>query len=295
MTLDLIDLNHVGLEGAIGVYVIADPEPTLVDPGPSTTLETLRAGLEDHGLEVADLRHLVLTHIHLDHAGVSGHLTQENPALRVHAHEDALPHLASPEKLVASTRRTFGEAHDRLWGEVLPVPHECLVSASAPDWTHPAELVVISTPGHLASHLSYLSERDGTLFAGDALGIILGDGAPSYPPTPPPSLDLAAWLETLEALAVYDVERLAVTHFGVHGRFHARRKQLAEELVHLHDRVRRALDDNDMEDARRYHAEVVERLSPFRGEGAIADYLGTFPATTDWEGMKFHIERMDRT
>ena len=291
---DLIDLNHVGLEGAIGVYVITDPEPTLVDPGPSTTLETLRAGLEDLGLGVGELRHLVLTHIHLDHAGVSGHLARENPALRMHLHEDGLPHMASPEKLVASTRRTFGEDHDRLWGEVLPVPGECLVAANAPGWNHPARLRAIPTPGHLASHLSYLSERDGTFFAGDALGIILGEDAPSYPPTPPPSLDLAAWLETLEALEVYDVERVAVTHFGVHGGFHGRRVRLAEELVRLHDRVRRAIDENDLEDAERYHAEVVERLSPFRPAGAIGDYFGTFPAATDWEGMRFHIERMNR-
>jgi glyoxylase-like metal-dependent hydrolase (beta-lactamase superfamily II) len=290
-----IDLRHVGIEGAIGVYVLTDPEPTLVDPGPSTALVALRAGLAELGLAVRDLRHVVLTHIHLDHAGASGHLVRDNPAIRVHVHEDGAPHLADPEKLVASTRRTFGEAHDRLWGEVLAVPETNLVSSNAEGWSHATGLRAVATPGHLSSHLSYLSEQDGTFYAGDAMGIILGDGAPSHPPTPPPSLDLATWLETLEMLADYDPERLAVTHFGVHRSFHERRAQLAQALADLHDRVRGALERGDSEDAMRYHEEVIERLAPFRDEGAIRKYFETFPAATDWEGMKFHIERMDRS
>ncbi len=127
------------------------------------------------------------------------------------------------------------------------------------------------------------------------MGIILGDGAPPHPPTPPPSLDLATWLETLEMLADYDPERLAVTHFGVHRRFHERRAQLAQALVDLHDRVRGALERGDSGDALRYHEEVIEQLAPFRDEGAIRKYFETFPAASDWEGMKFHIERMDRS
>ena len=149
---------------------------------PSTALDALRTGLADLGLAVRDLRHVVLTHIHLDHAGASGHLVRDNPVIRVHVHEDGAPHLADPEKLVASTRRTFGEAHDRLWGEVLPVPEPNLVSSSAEGWSHVTGLRSVATPGHLASHLSYVSERDGTFYAGDAMGIILGDGAPSHPP-----------------------------------------------------------------------------------------------------------------
>jgi len=292
---ELIDLEHLGVSGAIGSYLIADPEPTLIDPGPSTTLDRLTGELERLGLRTTDLRHLVLTHIHLDHAGASGHLARRSPELTVHVHSDGLPHMADPGRLVSSTRRTFGDAHDRLWGDVLPVPRAQLVAVESEDWKAPARLRSIPTPGHIVHHRSYLSEDDGTLYSGDSMGIILGEGAPGHPPTPPPSLDLEDWLETLERLGEYDPERIAVTHFGVHGDFHERRRQLARDLVALRERVARAMARGDDADARRYHNEVIERLSPFRGEGEIADYFETFPAESDWAGMKLYLKRLERS
>jgi glyoxylase-like metal-dependent hydrolase (beta-lactamase superfamily II) len=291
----VIDLQHLGLEGAIAAYLILDPEPTIIDPGPSTTLDRLHAGLQEDGVAPGDLRHVVLTHIHLDHAGAAGHLARANPDLTVHVHSHGLPHMADPERLVSSTRRTFGEAHDRLWGDVEPVPEDQLVPSDAEGWKSPASLSAIATPGHIVHHLSYLSEADGTMYSGDSLGIILGEGAPSHPPTPPPSLDLAAWFETLEMLGAYDPERIAVTHFGIHGDFHQRRVQLAESLGKLRDRVAHALETGDTEDAKRYHVEVVEHLQRYRGEGRISDYFETFPAMSDWAGMRLYLERLGRT
>ena len=132
------------------------------------------------------------------------------------------------------------------------------------------------------------------MYAGDSIGIILGEGAPSHPPTPPPSLDLAAWNETLERLGSFDPDRIAVTHFGIHGDFQARRVQLAESLEKLRARVARAMETGDAEDANRYHAEVVEDLGRFRGDGQVKEYFETFPAMSDWEGMRLHLERLGK-
>ena len=183
---DCIDLVHLDLEGAICCYLIDAEEPTIIDPGPTTTLPRLVEELTSRGVGADDLRHVVITHIHLDHAGATGDLLEHFPKAVVHVHEDGASHLVDPERLVASTRRTFKENHDRLWGEVKPVSSDRIsawrVGESGP-W---AALRPIPTPGHIASHLAYLDERDGTLFSGDSMGITLA-GGPQHTPTPPPT------------------------------------------------------------------------------------------------------------
>ena len=107
-----IDLQHLDLEGAIACYVVDGPEPTIIDPGPTTTMDRLVGELAEVGIGPNDLRHILLTHIHLDHAGATGHLMELFPNARVHVHEDGASHMVDPERLVSSTRRTFGELHD---------------------------------------------------------------------------------------------------------------------------------------------------------------------------------------
>ncbi|MYF61777.1 MAG: MBL fold metallo-hydrolase [Gammaproteobacteria bacterium] len=179
--IELLDLEHLGLQGAISSFLLEVPEPVLVDPGPATCLDALRARLAERGLAISDLRAVFLTHIHLDHAGATGHLAGENDALTVHVHADAAPHIADPERLVRSTRRTFGEEHDRLWGEVQPVPARN-IRPWAPGDRAPLRLLrPISTPGHIGHHLAWLHDRDGVLLCGDALGVILDRRAPAHP------------------------------------------------------------------------------------------------------------------
>ena len=108
----------------ISPYWIDGPEPAIVDPGPSSSLDGLVGGLAELGVALTDIRHVLLTHVHLDHAGGAGHLVARAPQLQVHIHADGAAHMTDPERLVASTRRTFGEAHDRLWGDVTPIPAE---------------------------------------------------------------------------------------------------------------------------------------------------------------------------
>jgi glyoxylase-like metal-dependent hydrolase (beta-lactamase superfamily II) len=286
-----LDLRHLDLEGAIAAYVLEGDEPTVIDPGPSTTLERLREGLGALGIGPRDLRHVVLTHVHLDHAGATGHLMKVYPRATVYVHVDGAPHMVDPTRLVASTRRTFGEAHDRLWGDVLPVPADRIRAWSPGDPGPWRGLRPLPTPGHIAHHLAYLDEGDGTLFSGDAMGIVLSDDAPTHPPTPPPAVDLRAWQRTLEEVSVVAPERFGATHFGIHPDATARARQLAERLAALERRVRRAMERNDVEDAARYDRDVRDELAPFLGREEVERYFDLFTAATDWAGVQFYLER----
>jgi glyoxylase-like metal-dependent hydrolase (beta-lactamase superfamily II) len=288
---ECIDLNHLGLPGAIAVYVLPDGEPALVDPGPSTTLDRLRDALTRLGIGSGELRHIILTHVHLDHAGATGHLVRAYPRATVHVHIDGAPHMVDPGRLVASTRRTFGEAHDRLWGEVLPVPEHRIRAWSPGDGGPITHLRPIPTPGHIAHHLAYLDERDGTLLSGDAMGIVLADDAPSHPPTPPPSVDLRAWERTLDEIAAIGPERFGATHFGLRGEVPDRVRQMKERLARVETRVRAAMGRGDDGEAVRYDREVREELAPFLGKDEVDRYFDMFSAATDWAGVKFYLER----
>jgi len=285
-----IDLVHLGLDGAICCYLIEAEEPTIVDPGPTTALDRLVEELGVLGIGSNDLRHVVLTHIHLDHAGSTGHLMELFPKAVVHVHEDGAPHMVDPERLVASTRRTFGEAHDRLWGEVKPVSADRIRAWRPGDRGAWDGLRPLPTPGHIGHHVAYLDEREGTLFAGDSLGIALAD-APSYPPTPPPAVNLRAWAETLEEIGHIAPERFGAAHFGFHSDVEPRRVQLAERLEALEARVRAWLETGDESEVEDFAREVREELVPFKGEDWVNRYFNMFPAATDWAGVAFYLER----
>lgn len=286
-----IDLRHLDLEGAIACYLVEGVEPAVVDPGPSTTLDRLVSELAERGVGPEDLRHVLLTHVHLDHAGSTGHLVEHFPNATVHVHEDGASHMVDPERLVSSTRRTFGESHDRLWGEVKPVPEDRLRVVRPGERTPRAELRPVATPGHISHHLAYLDEEDGTLFAGDSMGIALS-GGPQHPPTPPPAVDLPDWARTLEEIGRIGPDRFGATHFGFHDDVEARRVQLKERLEALEARVRAAIRAGDeVEDAERFEREVREELAPYMGEERVNRYFDMFPARTDWAGVAFYLKR----
>jgi glyoxylase-like metal-dependent hydrolase (beta-lactamase superfamily II) len=208
--LQLLDLEHLGRERVIGSYLLAGDEPALVDCGPSSCLETLRAGLAGQGLEVGELRHLLLTHIHLDHAGAAGSLVRENPGLVVHVSEVGAPHLVDPSRLERSARRLYGDDFDRLWGPLVPVPEENVRVVG----DRVLDLEVFPTPGHASHHVSYLT-ADGACCTGDAAGVRIPPGSYVAPVAPPPDIDVEAWERTLDAIAERRPERLLLAHFGV--------------------------------------------------------------------------------
>ena len=285
-----IDLLHLDLEGAIACYLLDAEEPTIVDPGPSTTLDRLIQQLDSYGIGSADLRHIMLTHIHLDHSGATGHLVERFPGVTVHVHKDATTHMVNPERLVASTRRTFGDSHDRLWGDVKPVPPGRINSWGPGDPGPWKGLRPESTPGHISHHVAYLDERDGMLFAGDSMGIVLS-GSPPYGATPPPAVDLKAWHETLEEIRIIGPECFAATHFGFRSDVESCRIQFKKHLQALEDRVRACMRSGDESDMQAFGQEVRDELEGFLGMDKTTKFLEVFPPATDWAGVAFYLER----
>ncbi len=241
MTVEPIDLRHQATERVVGVYVVeTDDGPALFDCGPATCIPALEAGLTEHGLGLTEVRHLLLSHIHLDHAGAAGTLVREHPALQVHVSEIGAPHLIDPSRLEASARRLYGEAFDPLWGELAPVP-EANVHIVA---DRVVGLECFPTPGHASHHVSYLSE-DGTLYAGDAAGVRIVPGRHVLPVSPPPDFDLETWEQTLAEIARRQPERLALIHFGVATDVADHLALMREELHRWVERVRLGATDEE--------------------------------------------------
>jgi glyoxylase-like metal-dependent hydrolase (beta-lactamase superfamily II) len=206
-----LDLLHLGHERVIGAYLLVTPEgPALFDCGPAICVPALKQRLADRGLELADVGHLLLSHIHLDHAGAAGVLVREHPELQVHVSSIGAPHLIDPSRLERSARRLYGDEFDTLWGEVAPVPRENVHETG----NRVLGLDCFPSPGHASHHVCYL-DGDGTLYAGDAAGVRIQPSAFVLPPTPPPEFDLATWESTLDELESRKPERLALIHFGV--------------------------------------------------------------------------------
>ncbi len=207
---DPIDLFHAGNARTVGVYLLDTAGGlALHDCGPSSCLDALKAGLADRGHELQDVRHLLLSHIHLDHAGAAGTLVREHPELQVHVSEVGAPHLVDPSRLERSARRLYGDAFDTLWGELAPVPEENVHLAE----DRVLELECFPSPGHAAHHVCYFDGE--TLYAGDAAGVRIQPHRSVLPPTPPPETDVEAWHRTLERIERCEPHRLALIHFGV--------------------------------------------------------------------------------
>jgi glyoxylase-like metal-dependent hydrolase (beta-lactamase superfamily II) len=199
----LIDLMHLGRDRVIGAYEL---DGVIVDPGPASCLDTLLGGLEQ------EPRALLLTHVHLDHAGASGSLVRRHPDLRVYVHERGAPHLVDPTKLLKSARQLYGDDMDRLWGEVVPVPEENVTALSGGETVEGFR--VDHAPGHASHHVVYLHEETGDAYVGDVAGVRVPPHELTLAPTPPPDIDVDAWNRSLDALADRSPAALCLTHFG---------------------------------------------------------------------------------
>jgi glyoxylase-like metal-dependent hydrolase (beta-lactamase superfamily II) len=225
--LEPLDLLHLGRERVIGVYLLeTDDGLALFDCGPSTCVPALKDRLREHGLELGDVHHLLLSHIHLDHAGAAGVLVREHPALQVHVSPVGAPHLVDPSRLERSARRLYGDEFDTLWGELAPVPQENVHETA----DRVLGLECFPSPGHASHHVCYL-DADRTLWAGDAAGVRVQPSRFVLPPTPPPEFELDTWERTLDEIEAHRPERLALIHFGV-------ADDPAEHLAELRRRLR---------------------------------------------------------
>ena len=191
---------------------------TLVDPGPTSCLERLRATLAESGIEISDVRTVLITHINLDHAGATGTLVEENPNITVYVHERGARHLIDPSKLLASATRLYGAEMDTLWGPFLSVPEKNVRAISGGERIDVSErnFDVAYTPGHASHHVSYFDSSSGVAFVGDVAGVRTGQGLFVLPPTPPPDIDLELWKESIETVRQWHASTLFLTHYGPH-------------------------------------------------------------------------------
>ena len=194
----------------------SDDFAAVIDPGPGSTIESLRERLAEHGLRATDLRAILLTHIHLDHAGATGALVRENPELRVYVHRRGAPHMVDPAKLLTSAERLYGAELGRLFGAFLPVPEANLhvLEGGETIALGPRELRVLYTPGHASHHVTYFDPADRVAFVGDTAGICIEGNRYILPATPPPDISLELWYASLEAISQLHPRRLFLTHFG---------------------------------------------------------------------------------
>jgi glyoxylase-like metal-dependent hydrolase (beta-lactamase superfamily II) len=213
---------HLGRDRVICAYEV---EGAIVDPGPSSCVETLIDAL---GPLIP--RALMLTHIHLDHAGAAGTLARRYPDLLVYVHESGAPHLADPSRLIRSAERLYGEDMERLWGEVAPVPEERIRPLRGGEEVEGFK--VAYTPGHASHHVCYLHVYTGAAYVGDVAGVRIPPQQHTWAPTPPPDIDLEAWLDSLQTVARWNPLALCLTHFGrvtgVEDQLHRARASLGE-------------------------------------------------------------------
>jgi glyoxylase-like metal-dependent hydrolase (beta-lactamase superfamily II) len=249
---DYIDLRFRGSDRVIATAVLTGPDGvTLVDPGPTSCLPALEDGLRQRGLTLRDVRTLLITHIHLDHAGAVGSIVERVPSIRVQVHERGAPHMIDPAKLLASATRLYGDQMDTLWGAFLPVPAANVTALQGGERIAAAgtTLRVAYTPGHAKHHVSYLNETTGVAFVGDTGGIrVSGDYL--LAPTPPPDIDLAAWRQSLDAIDAWQPVSLFLTHFGAVGGARAHLARFRETLTWQAEAVRASLAAGNTDEER---------------------------------------------
>ncbi len=289
--LDYVDLNFLGAPEIIATAVLYDASGVaLIDPGPSTTLDNLKASLRRKGIGLGDVRQILLTHIHLDHAGVTGTLVRENPAIEVFVHERGAPHMIDPSKLLASAGRLYGADMERLWGDFVPVPAGRVKSLKGEEHIIAGgrDLHVAYTPGHASHHVSYFDTSSRVAFVGDTAGIRRGHGNYVMPPTPPPDIDLDAWRTSEDRILSWDPDTLFLTHFGP---FHGARvhfQELSARLQTWNSIVRRLIADTSLDEQGRAEGFVNEALLDLKravGEQQAEQYNRAGRLDYSWQGL----------
>ncbi len=209
----VIDLNFLDLSSAVAAFLLQSSEgPVLVETGPHSTLPQLLASVEQAGYRAEDIRHVLLTHIHLDHAGAAWWFAQQGAT--VYVHPKGLPHLMDPTKLMASARMIYQDQMDKLWGEMHPIDADRLQQVEDDEELILGDIRVVArhTPGHAVHHIAW--QWEDYLFTGDVAGVKIGNG-PVMPPCPPPDIHLADWMKSIDRMRKLPAQKLYLTHFGL--------------------------------------------------------------------------------
>jgi glyoxylase-like metal-dependent hydrolase (beta-lactamase superfamily II) len=280
MSLQPLDLLHLGRERVIGCYLLdTDDGPALFDCGPSSCVATLKERLHERGLALSDVRHLLLSHIHLDHAGAAGVLVREHPDLQVHVSEIGAPHVIDPTKLIASARRLYGDELEPLWGEIAAVPEANVHVVGS----RVAGLDCFPSPGHASHHVCYLG-ADGTLYAGDAAGVRIVPARSVLPPTPPPDVDVVGWHATIGEIRRRAPRRLALIHFGVVEDVERHLDEFERRLDEWLERVRGGASEQEFEET------IVAELRDADGD-AVATYTQAMPLEQSYAGLRRYVDK----
>ena len=276
MTPRLIELHHLGRDRVIGCWQVGD---VLIDPGPSSCLPSLLEALGD-----ARPRALLLTHIHLDHAGASGSLVERWPDLEVYVHERGAPHMIDPERLLESARRLYGEDMDRLWGEFVAVPESSIRVLTGGESVIDGAFDVAYTPGHASHHVSYL--HDGTAFVGDVGGVRITDDTITIPPTPPPDIDVEKWQDSIELIRGWAPTQLAMTHFGAS-------HDVARQLDELSERLGRWAELARDQDQDGFIAAIQHEIAASASPEVAEAYTQAAPPEQLYAGLERYWRKRD--
>ena len=295
--ISLIDLNFLDRPHAIAAATVEMRGcVAIVDPGPSTCLPTLDRSLQARGIRLTDVTHILLTHIHLDHAGATGTILRAHPHVRVLVHERGAPHLVDPSRLVASASRLWPNEMERLWGEVLPVP------AAQIDVLRGGERIeaggrtfeVAYTPGHASHHVSYFDAASGIAFVGDTAGMSV-DGGYVLAPTPPPDIDLEVWRQSVSRIEAWSPDMLFLTHFGPAGTPRAHLSTVLDHLETMAALVRDSLraPESDQEQSQRFAEDLRRELRRHMTDGQVAAYELSAPFHLLWLGLARYWRKRD--
>jgi glyoxylase-like metal-dependent hydrolase (beta-lactamase superfamily II) len=252
-----IDLQFLGKPHRIASCLLhGSGGAAIVDPGPTTCLPTLERALAALGTPLEAVTHLVLTHIHLDHAGAAGVIVRRHPHIRVVVHRKGAPHLVDPARLLDSAGRLYGAEMDRLWGACNPVPESHLAIVDGGERLNLAgrDIEVAYTPGHASHHVSYFETATGISWVGDTAGVCV-EGGYVLPPTPPPDIDLPAWEDSLQRIGAWHPDTLFLTHCGPVTQARVHLRTLSENLRRMADWVREGLASEADDASRRQEFE----------------------------------------
>jgi len=286
-----IDLNFCDTPRAIatGIYTSA-AGVALIDPGPGSCVDTLRGDLARQGIAVKDIQSILLTHVHLDHAGVTGLLVKDNSAIKVFVHEKGAPHVIDPSKLVNSANQLWGvEGVARLWGPVIPVPDSNMTVLRGGERITAASRTfdVQYTPGHASHHVSFFDDAAGIAWVGDTGGIRFGPTLFTLPPTPPPDIDLEAWAGSLAKIRAWKPETLFITHFGPYHGASAHLDRFEASLSEVAEMARRALEGDEPEAMKyaKFRSEIEAYIRRSVPETEVGPMECVGPMEFNWRGL----------
>ena len=288
--IDYADLCFRGQPGIIATGLLhGSAGVAIIDPGPTTCLATLEAALKAKGFGWDDVRAVLLTHIHLDHAGASGHVLKAAKSARLYVHKHGARHMVDPTILIASATRLYQRDMERLWGDMLPVPADRVEVLGNRNSLSIAghDVEVAWTPGHASHHVSYFLPAPRIAFVGDTAGICRPTGRVVLPPTPPPDIDLEAWHTSTDTILAWNPEVLFLTHFGPQPSPIEHFREFWSRMDDWSTRVRASLGmpGTDEERGAAFAKAVVEELERATSRSAALAYGQAAQFDFSWAGL----------